>query len=238
MIREGMSEAEDFFEQLSRSKYEVVPSQPDIRGWWVMDLARSKIGNVEDLIFDPESRKVHGLVLNLADNDFGWRSRYVLIPIEEVDLHENEAMVVPPRLSSEMLQLLPNCPKGVFDRSVWEETTRILNVALADRDQHTSQGKEMVLDNGLETFKDGELEIKIYKEKLMTEKEPFEIYIDGEMLTVIPQDETYIVYKGMSKLGDIMPHQDDEGLVWVTGDLIPLDYLAQIGEQIEVSRPR
>lgn len=77
---------------------------------------------------------------------------------------------------------------------------------------------------------------QLYKEKFMTE--PFEIYIDGEMLTVIPQDETYIVYKGMSKLGDIMPHQDDEGLVWVTGDLIPLDYLAQIGEQIELSRPR
>lgn len=73
---------------------------------------------------------------------------------------------------------------------------------------------------------------------MMTEKEPFEIYIDGEMLTVIPQDDTFIVYKGMSKLGDIMPHQDDEGLVWVTGDLIPLDYVAQIGEQIELSRPR
>lgn len=72
----------------------------------------------------------------------------------------------------------------------------------------------------------------------MKQKEPFEIYIDGEMLTVIPQEETYTVYKGMSKLGDIMPHQDDDKLVWVTGDLIPLDYLAQIGEQIELSPHR
>jgi len=237
IVREEMSGAEDYLEQLSGSKYEIVPSQPDIRGWWVMDSSHSKIGNVEDLIFNPASRKVRCLVLNVADNDLGLRSRSVLIPIEAVDLQENEAIIVVPDLSPEMFQLLPDCRKGLFDKGVWEETTGVFT-ALADRDQQVSQNKAISVNNALETFKDGEMEIKLYKEKFMTDKEPFEIYIDGEMLTVIPQDETYIVYKGMSKLGDIMPHQDDEGLVWVTGDLIPLDYLAQIGEQIELSRPR
>jgi len=233
-----MSSDEKHLEQLSGSKYEIVPSQPDIRGWWVINSSRSKIGNVEDLIFDPASRKVCCLILDLSDNDLGLKSRSVLIPIEEVDLLETEALVSVSSLSSEMLQLLPGCRKGSFDSGVWEETVRVFAAFATDGDQYVSKSETVIVDNGLETFKDGEMEIKIYKERLMTEKEPFEIYIDGEMLTVIPQDETYIVYKGMSKLGDIMPHQDDEGLVWVSGDLIPLDYLAQIGEQIELSRPR
>jgi len=43
----------------------------------------------------------------------------------------------------------------------------------------------------------------------------------------------FVTRKDLTKL-----KLDDEGLVWVTGDLIPLDYVAQIGEQIELSRPR
>lgn len=245
MVPEENSYAENPLEHLNRSKYEIVPSQPDIIGWWVTDGAGAKIGNVDDLIFSPVTRRVQHLVVNVADNDFGLKSKCVLMPIDMADLRKREALVVVPNVNASILKELPPYQKEQLNAGACDKADLVFkapkghpaNGVAEKSDDHSSNSEP------LETFRNGEMEIKLYKEvpvikdktKIMKEKEPFEIYIDGEMLTVIPQDETYTVYKGMSKLGDIMPHQDDSGLVWVTGDLIPLDYLAQIGEQIEQS---
>lgn len=247
MAQEDIRSSDRLLEHLNGSKYEIVPSQPKVNGWWVTDAAGAKIGHVDDLIFSPESMKVRYLLVNMADNDFGIKTKSVLVPLDAVDLKESEMLIVVPPVNEETLQSLPSYRKELLNSGAGEEADKAF-AKMPDNGKHS----EMLNDsprhgapaNTLETFRNGQMEIKIYKEvpvkinrkdKFMKEKEPFEIYIEGEMLTIIPQDETYMVFKGMSKLGDIMPHQDDSGLVWVTGDLIPLDYLAEIGKQIEQS---
>jgi|GEM_PF-1291963 len=247
MAQEDIRSSDRLLEHLNGSKYEIVPSQPKVNGWWVTDAAGAKIGHVDDLIFSPESMKVRYLLVNMADNDFGIKAKSVLVPLDAVDLREPEMLIVVSQINKETLQSLPPYRKELLNGGAGEEADKAfvrmpddgqLGTTLKDSARHEGPS------NSLETFRNGQMEIKIYKEvpigtnkedKFMKEKEPFEIYIEGEMLTIIPQDETYMVFKGMSKLGDIMPHQDDSGLVWVTGDLIPLDYLAEIGKQIEQS---
>ncbi|HEX8313484.1 MAG TPA: PRC-barrel domain-containing protein, partial [Flavisolibacter sp.] len=55
-------------QKLSGSNYEIADGQPDISGWDVRDENGKRIGDIDDLLFDEQSRKVRYLVVDLADN--------------------------------------------------------------------------------------------------------------------------------------------------------------------------
>ena len=69
-------------QKLKGSDYEIADGEPDIQGWDINDSAGNKIGKVDDLIFDTQSRKVRYIVLS-PDKDLKldkknvWRRPYL-----------------------------------------------------------------------------------------------------------------------------------------------------------------
>ncbi len=93
---------------LSDSDYEIADGQPDVTGWNVIDIQGQKIGEVDDLLFNPESRKVRYLIVDMEDNDLDLEvERKILIPIGIAELHTQNDDVVLPDVSVEQLSDLP-----------------------------------------------------------------------------------------------------------------------------------
>lgn len=102
-----------YLEELSESDFEVADHQPDITGWEILDSAGNELGEVEDLIFDSDARKVRYVVANLElytndEEDF----RLVLIPIGIVSIHEKEDEVIVPEAAALVLATLPEYEPG------------------------------------------------------------------------------------------------------------------------------
>lgn len=100
-------------EELSGSDFEIADHQPDITGWDIVDSAGYDIGEVEDLIFDKESRKVRYIVSNVHF-EVEENSRLVLIPIGIVTLDEDDDEVIIPELSASYLPTLPEYKAGTI----------------------------------------------------------------------------------------------------------------------------
>lgn len=103
-------------QELGGSDFEVAEGQPDIRGWDVKNQQGQTIGEVEELIFDPQSLKVRYMVLDLEGNVLDLDSRQVLIPIGLAQIDENDDDVFLPNITADQLRTLPEYKKGIFDR--------------------------------------------------------------------------------------------------------------------------
>lgn len=101
-------------QRLKGSDFEVKDGDTDIHGWDVKDSSGRTIGEVEDLLFDPASRKVRYMVVDLDDNDFDLDERDVLIPIGVAQLHENDDDVIIPNITAEQLRSLPEYDEDNF----------------------------------------------------------------------------------------------------------------------------
>jgi sporulation protein YlmC with PRC-barrel domain len=95
-------------QELSGSSFEIADGQPDIRGWNVKDFNGRKIGEVDELIFDENSRRVRYMVVDLDGNDLDLGDREVLVPIGFVQLHEKDDDVILPLVSRNQLMALPD----------------------------------------------------------------------------------------------------------------------------------
>lgn len=94
-------------QELGGSDFEIADGQPDIRGWDVKDEYGKKIGEVDELIFDRESRKVRYIVLDLEGNVFDLDTRDVLVPIGIAQLHDKDDDVILPGVTAGVLRTLP-----------------------------------------------------------------------------------------------------------------------------------
>ena len=112
-------------QKLSGSDFEVVDGQPDIRNWDVKDSNGSKLGEVDELIFDYESRKVRYLVVDIEDNDHDVEAKEVLVPIGIAELHESDDEVILPGVTATQLTALPEYNEDRFDT---EHETSVRNV--------------------------------------------------------------------------------------------------------------
>ncbi len=99
-------------EELGGSGFEIVDDQPNIKGWEVKNAARRDCGEVDELIFNPASRKVRYLVLDLDDNELNLNSRKVLVPIGLATLHEKDDSVILSGVTTDQLRGLPEYEKG------------------------------------------------------------------------------------------------------------------------------
>jgi hypothetical protein len=99
-------------EELSDSDFEIADGQPDIKGWDVKNDLGQNIGDVEELLFNPESRKVRYIVVDTDANDLRLEARRILIPIGVAELHEDDDYVVVPQVTVEQLTGLPGYTKG------------------------------------------------------------------------------------------------------------------------------
>jgi hypothetical protein len=100
-------------EQLSKSDYEIMDGEPDITGWNVLSQSGDKLGEVEDLLFDPQARKVRYLIVQLqANGDDIPDDKYILVPIGVAQLHSEEDEVLLPGRSAAELYHLPAYESG------------------------------------------------------------------------------------------------------------------------------
>ena len=93
--------------ELKGSDFKIVDGQPDIKGWSLYDAQHRKLGEVEDLLFDQQMRKVRYIIADLDGNDFDLDSKEVLIPIGIAELHETDDEVILPGVTSSQLSALP-----------------------------------------------------------------------------------------------------------------------------------
>jgi len=98
---------ENKLKELGGSDFKIVEGQPNIKGWTVKDQLGRTLGNVDELLFDPESRKVHYLVVEMDNNELDLDDREVLIPIGIAQLHENDDDVILPNITVDQLSSLP-----------------------------------------------------------------------------------------------------------------------------------
>ena len=94
-------------QELGGSDFEIADGQPDIRGWDVKDAQGRRIGEVDELIFDVQSRKVRYIVLDLDGNELDLEARDVLVPIGLAELHENDDEVILSGVTADQLTALP-----------------------------------------------------------------------------------------------------------------------------------
>ena len=112
-------------QKLSDSDFEISDGQSDIRGWDVKDSGGKRLGEVEELIFDYESRKVRYIVVDTENNEYNLEDREVLVPIGIAELHESDDDVVLPGITADQLLALPEYNE---DRFSTEDETNTRNV--------------------------------------------------------------------------------------------------------------
>jgi len=98
--------------ELGGSDYKVADNNPNIKNWYVKDGTGRTFGKVDELIFNPASRKVRYLILDLKGNEFSLKSRHVMVPIGKATLHEKDDEVILSGVRAEQLEGLPNYEKG------------------------------------------------------------------------------------------------------------------------------
>lgn len=76
-------------EELKGSDYQIVEGEPDITGWDVINGESRKIGEVHDVLFDPQSRAVRYIIVDLDENEIDLDTdKKVLVPIGIAELRE------------------------------------------------------------------------------------------------------------------------------------------------------
>src|SRR5688572_18238482 len=103
---------------LKSSNFEVAENEPNILGWTIKDQEGRKIGEVEDLLFDPESRKVRYIVMDLEGNVLDLEPRDVLVPIGIAELHPADDDVILPGITVDHLRPLPLYKSGSITRDI------------------------------------------------------------------------------------------------------------------------
>jgi stress response protein YsnF len=80
----------DHLVELGGSDYEIVDGEPNIKGWDVKNESGQQIGEVDELLFDPQSRQVRYLVVDLDGNKLGLEDdKKVLVPIGVAELYND-----------------------------------------------------------------------------------------------------------------------------------------------------
>lgn len=111
-------------QKLKGSDFEVRDGYTDIRGWDVKDNSGRTIGEVDELLFDPATRKVRYMIVDLDDNELGVDDDHdVLIPIGVAELHKDDDDVIIPNISADQLRSLPKYDEDHFT-SEHEQTIR------------------------------------------------------------------------------------------------------------------
>lgn len=87
--------------------YEVADENPDIRGWALIGPDDGKLGTVDELIVDPDLKKVRYIDVNVDDSIISTEDRHILIPIGAASLHESDNLVIVHGLDKEKVKYFP-----------------------------------------------------------------------------------------------------------------------------------
>jgi hypothetical protein len=124
----------DNLEELSESDFEIADGQPEILGWDVKDGKGNKVGEVHELMFNPDTRKVRYIVLDMENNDVNLEEGRVLIPIGVAELDEKDDNVLLPNVTVSQILALPLYERG---RVINAETDEEIRRAFAQNEDGT-----------------------------------------------------------------------------------------------------
>jgi len=96
-----------YLQELSGSDFQIVDNEPNIIGWEVKNESGTYIGEVEELLFDPQTRAVRYLIVDLEDNGMNLEHKKVMIPLGIAHLHTSDDEVVLPGLHLDQYNALP-----------------------------------------------------------------------------------------------------------------------------------
>jgi sporulation protein YlmC with PRC-barrel domain len=174
--------------ELSESNYEIVDGQPDIQGWDIENSKGVKIGEVDDLLFDPELKKVRYIVLDTENNDLNLEDGHVLIPIGVAELHEEDDTVLIPNVTVEQLTALPIYEKG---REITPETeAEIRNVFIKPDTEIVTDSDFYEHEHFNETKFYGKRKPTVADDNLITEGDKHLLKEGGEHLLTEGEQET------------------------------------------------
>lgn len=100
-----------YLQELSNSGFQIVEEEPDIIGWEVKDENGVYIGEVDELLFDPKTRAVRYLIVDLEGNGMNLKDKMVMIPLGIAHLHTKDDEVVLPGLHVDQYNALPEYDK-------------------------------------------------------------------------------------------------------------------------------
>lgn len=103
-------------EELSKADYKIISGEADITGWPVKDESENQIGQVRDLLFDPEQNAIRYIVVDLNPEVAPDGEKAILIPIGFADLAEDKKEVVIPVLHQHQLEEMPQYIIGEVSR--------------------------------------------------------------------------------------------------------------------------
>jgi uncharacterized protein (TIGR02271 family) len=120
----GTNDRNRRLQELGGSDFEIADGQPDIRGWDVKDASGQRIGEVDDLIFDTESRKVRYMKIDLEGNVLDLETRDVLVPIGLAQLHDDDDDVILNNVTADQLRSLPEYDDDNLEDASFESNIR------------------------------------------------------------------------------------------------------------------
>jgi hypothetical protein len=126
-----------YLQELSNSDFQIVDGEPNITGWEVKNEAGTYIGEVEELLFDPQTRAVRYLVVDLNDNLMNLDGKKVMIPLGIAHLHTSDDEVVLPGLHVDQFNALPAYDKAALGPEVEVQIRNIIGSPAALRIEDT-----------------------------------------------------------------------------------------------------
>ena len=104
--------------------YEVADDDPDPRGWQIVDASGERIGEVDDLVVDPQAMKTRYLEVDLRHDVIGDEDAdHMLVPVGFARLDEDNKRVRVDALSESDVRTLPRYAKD-FDHTYEDRVDR------------------------------------------------------------------------------------------------------------------
>jgi len=126
-----------YLQELSGSDFQIVDEEPNIIGWEVKNESGTYIGEVEELLFDPQTRAVRYLVVDLDDNGMNLEHKKVMIPLGIAHLHTSDDEVVLPGLHLDQFNALPAYDKDQIGPELEVQIRSIIGSPAALRIEET-----------------------------------------------------------------------------------------------------
>ncbi|WP_449437014.1 PRC-barrel domain-containing protein [Pedobacter steynii] len=126
-----------YLQELSGSDFQIVDEEPNIIGWEVKNENGDYIGEVEELLFDPQTRAVRYLVVDLKDNGMNLEDKRVMIPLGIAHLHTSDDAVVLPGLHMDQFNALPPYDKDQLGPEIEVQIRSVIGSPAALRMEET-----------------------------------------------------------------------------------------------------
>lgn len=126
-----------YLRELTGSNFQIVDDEPNIIGWEVKNENGTYIGEVEELLFDPNTNAVRYLIVDLDDNGMNLDNKSVMIPLGIAHLHTSDDEVVLPGLHADQYNALPAYEKDQIGPELEVQIRAIIGSPAALRMEET-----------------------------------------------------------------------------------------------------